>query len=325
MGQRIRFNAMAMKPLKTKFILILGCIILLLVQMFISYLRQNLSEYLYAKTRSSELVVDKPSRNTIPRADKLLSKKTFGKTDAPAILKKSHSAMETNDTLDLKFDGNIYGIGCPPNPYRSSLRRLFHSWTSLSRKHNISSFLCGGSLIGLVRNGNIIPYDRDIDVCMSDKEYLKLQQLETPKPFNYRDGRIYLVTQRDFFSKDVGERIRVDCKGREVANLKDPCSFVAPGARLIFRGRYLDVFVFREDEKHLNDKAYKTVHPVGDIYPLKPCVFMGIETKCPQNQTSLLLRYYEPNVVRKPHYVCRNKTWMPTSPSAQDKFKIWFH
>lgn len=314
-----------MKRLKTKFILRVLCIIFAVsvVQMFIPYLRQNSSEYLYAKTRSHELVVDKSSGNTIPRADKLLPRKTFEKTDAPAILKKS--AMETNDTLDLKFDDIIYGIGCPPNPYRPLLRRLFHSWSSLSRKHNISSFLCGGSLIGLARNGDIIPYDRDIDVCMSDKEYLKLQQLQTPKPFNYRDGRIYLVTQRDFFSKDAGERTRVDCKGREVANLNDPCSFVDPGARLISRGRYVDVFVFREDRKHLNDVEYKTVHPVGDIYPLKPCVFMGIETKCPQNQTSLLLRYYGPDVVRKPHYVCRNKTWLPTSPSAQDKFKIWFH
>ena len=256
--------------------------------------------------------------DTISRPDESSPIKIFEKkSESFGIPQRSMENTTGDDSFGVKFHDNIYGTGCPPNPYRPTLRYLFNSWITLSRLHNINSFLCAGSLIGLVRNGDIIPYDRDIDVCMSHKEFYKVQKLSSPKPFNYQDGRVHVAIQDDFFTKDMEKRTRVDCRGRRVTEKTDPCAFTAPGARLIAHGLFLDVFIFQENGRYMIDMEYKAMHLTKDIFPLKPCVFMGIETKCPHNQTALFLRYYDPRVVKKPHFVCRNKTWIPTTSTSK--------
>ncbi len=64
---------------------------------------------------------------------------------------------------------SIYGSDCPANPHKQTLKYLFNYWMSLDNYYNLSSFLCGGSLIGSLRDGDLIPYDRDIDVCVLGK------------------------------------------------------------------------------------------------------------------------------------------------------------
>ena len=227
-----------------------------------------------------------------------------------------------NSTNDGK---SIYGSLCPFNPHKETLKYLFSYWMALDYYYNISSFLCGGSLIGSLRDGDLIPYDRDIDVCVTLKNYQKLRLLHSGKPFYPHSKLIYLAIQEDFWNNDVWNRTLVDCKGRIVPfNWWDQCSFDTPGARLISRGVYVDVFVLRDQGMYLRDHEFQKDHLKTDIFPLKDCMFMGIKTKCPRNEMSLLLEYYEDDVLTKPHYVCRNKTWVATSRNATEQFKIWF-
>ena len=220
---------------------------------------------------------------------------------------------------------NLYGSECPPNPHKQTLSYLFNYWMALDHRYNLSSFLCRGSLIGSLRDRDLIPYDRDIDVCMTWENYQKLRLLKSHKPFKYWSDQISLAVQEDFANGDVSNRTRVDCKGRIVQLATDPCSFVTPGARLISRGVYVDVFVFREHGVYLRDHEYEKDHLKADIFPLKYCTFMQVKTKCPRDGMSSLLKYYEPDVLTKPHYRCENKTWVPNSPEAPKEFKIWFN
>ena len=220
---------------------------------------------------------------------------------------------------------SIYGSDCPANPHKQTLKYLFNYWVSLDNYYNLSSFLCGGSLIGSLRDGDLIPYDRDIDVCVTWKNYQKVRVIRSGKPFNYKSSEIFLAVQEDFSNKDIWHRTQVDCMGRTWRRAHDPCSFKLPGARLISRRVYVDVFVFREHNMYLRDHEYQKDHFKSDIFPLKHCTFMNIKTKCPRNEMSLLLKYYEPDVLKKPHYKCQNKTWIATSPNAKKQFKIWFN
>jgi hypothetical protein len=220
---------------------------------------------------------------------------------------------------------NIYGSDCPFNPHKQTLNYLFNYWMALDNYYNFSSFLCGGSLIGSLRDGDLIPYDRDIDVCVTMENYQKVRVIRSGKPFDYRSSQIYLAVQEDFSNNNVSSRTLVDCWGRIVQPSRDPCSFDTPGARLISRRVYVDVFVFREHGRRLRDHEYGKNHLKTDIFPLKHCTFMGVKTKCPRNEMSLLLKYYEPDVLTKPHYKCENKTWVATSEDANKQFKIWFN
>lgn len=220
---------------------------------------------------------------------------------------------------------NIYGSECPLNPHKQTLNYLFKYWMALDNYYNLSSFLCGGSLIGSVRDGDLIPYDRDVDVCVTLENYQKLRVLRSGKPFTYQSSQVNLAIQEDFLNNNVSSRIRFDCWGRVVQVAKDPCSFETPGARLISRGVYVDVFVFRDYGTYLRDHEYEKDHLKTDIFPLKNCMFMGVKTKCPRHKLSLLLKYYEPDVLTKPHYKCQNKTWVATSENSAKQFKIWFN
>ena len=98
---------------------------------------------------------------------------------------------------------SIYGSPCPFNPQNETLKYLFSYWMALDYYYNISSFLCGGFLIGSLRDGNLIPYDRDMDVCVTLKNYQKVRPIRSRKPFNPCSKRIHLALQEDFLNNDV--------------------------------------------------------------------------------------------------------------------------
>lgn len=51
-------------------------------------------------------------------------------------------------------------------------------------KHQLTYYMCGGSVLGAVRHGGIIPWDDDIDVMMMRDEYEKLLMIG-PKEFKH--------------------------------------------------------------------------------------------------------------------------------------------
>ena len=56
---------------------------------------------------------------------------------------------------------------------KSQLVEIFRFFNDVCRKNNIKYSLDGGSLIGAVRHGGIVPWDDDIDVNMNRTEYAK--------------------------------------------------------------------------------------------------------------------------------------------------------
>lgn len=97
-------------------------------------------------------------------------------------------------------------------------------------KHGIKPMLVGGSCIGAVRHGGIIPWDDDIDIALFREDYEKAREIlinELPEGYTYCDER----TEKDYpysFGK-----VR-----------KDGTAFVNGGdSHLdIHQGIYLDIF-----------------------------------------------------------------------------------
>ena len=101
----------------------------------------------------------------------------------------------------------------------------------ICRKHNISYWLDGGSLLGAVRHGGFIPWDDDIDICMPLTDvprFIEVAQRELPP---------HLFVQAP--QTDPSMRLPI-CKVRNLNSLivEGGDDFSRPYAK----GLYIDIF-----------------------------------------------------------------------------------
>ena len=111
----------------------------------------------------------------------------------------------------------VYGEhGCPDNPRRGGLSELVHAWTNISKQHNIEYVLACGSLLGAMRDSDVIPYDSDVDVLVDINYYPILKSLAVERRYIANsDAKIHLVLQPEFTLNILVEsRKRYDCQGK---------------------------------------------------------------------------------------------------------------
>ncbi|EDO38600.1 predicted protein [Nematostella vectensis] len=209
---------------------------------------------------------------------------------------------------------------CKDNPHRNTLRDLLASWHLLAAKHKIRYFITSGSLLGYYRNRDIIPYDSDVDVYVDVDSYSTLRSIASPRDFKFKtaDSKTRLVVQMDYWGTPMDSRIRTSCDGRTVdRGSVDPCSFQDPMARLIRRGRYVDIFAYFTTNGVVNttptpmyyDPTTKKYFKPEDFFPIKPCTFIGTPTYCPRNAETMLKTMYGEHFAT-PYKICKNGLWV---------------
>lgn len=55
--------------------------------------------------------------------------------------------------------------------------RILNLWNEFSKKHNITYWACGGTLLGAIRNCGFIPWDNDLDCCVMLSDFEKIKKL----------------------------------------------------------------------------------------------------------------------------------------------------
>lgn len=213
---------------------------------------------------------------------------------------------------------NYYGVGCSGKPsFHERYATLLRFWETIAARRNITEyFLCFGTMLGASRDGDIVPYDHDIDICMFRKDIHKLEPEDEKRPFNYNDGKPHMILQRHCHHPK-SDTPRQDCNGKVVGKYVDACSILDPCARILMGYLpFLDVFAIKDNGDVLLDEYKKVKHKRSTILPIKSCKLMGIDTKCPNNSTTYLRRYYGEHFA-KPHYTCENNTWVATGKNVR--------
>ena len=157
-----------------------------------------------------------------------------------AVVRSTHGALITASNIGSTVRGNsnhrrntfttattrgsavsrptasVYGDSrrCPKNPWKDTLIELFRAWKEICQKHSIEYVLAFGSLLGAIRNGDVIPWDSDIDILVDKKIFPLLEQLSLERNFDSNDGIVRFVVQPEF-RKEVSEtRRRFTCEGK---------------------------------------------------------------------------------------------------------------
>ena len=147
------------------------------------------------------------------------------------------------------------------NPEGSLLRRqqnrmmeLLLAFDAICKKHDISYWLIGGTLIGAARHQGFIPWDDDMDVQMLREDYLKILKI---------------------LPQELDETMALQCRNTDenyffqYAKLRDRRSVLGEnnGYDRIFkeRGIYIDIFPI---DKHPKWMQRLSVHTIGHVYKI---------------------------------------------------------
>lgn len=169
---------------------------------------------------------DTPKRFSLEKKRKLPSPSTSSvhpkKTSVAHLQPTTRNVYSSQPSKQSLFyvrsqRAKVYGEqGCPDNPWRGGLSELVHAWTNISKQHNIEYVLACGSLLGAMRDSDVIPYDSDVDILVDINYYPILKSLAVERRYiGNSDAKIHLVLQPEFTLNILVEsRKRYDCQGK---------------------------------------------------------------------------------------------------------------
>lgn len=170
----------------------------------------------------------------------------------------------------IEEDGNNF---VPPKKLlaiQNDLKFLFNELINICNKYNIEYWANGGTLLGCMRHKDIIPWDDDVDICMTTKSVNMLKQAISNDSLTRKNFRI---AYNDFiyrFEKHGGSGVYIDIfEMKKIGN------------------HYDFNLKFNRDRFKLQGKI-----TIKELYPLKNCKFGNLIVKIPNNSTPYLTRGY---------------------------------
>lgn len=109
--------------------------------------------------------------------------------------------------------------------------KLISELDRLCRKYNITYYLAFGGLLGVMRHGDFIPWDNDVDVVMTRREFAKLERhfdelsedFEYIRPADYKEkyfdmvprinyvkSEFHMFPEKDAFYNNMNNKIALD-------------------------------------------------------------------------------------------------------------------
>jgi len=148
-----------------------------------------------------------------------------------------------------------------------ALKKYFKDFHDICEKNNISYWADSGTLLGAVREKGMIKHDDDVDICVNEKDLLRLLEV-------YKDNSEYHITP-DKLEKGAIYKL----KRRGISSV-----FID----IFIVDRKGDIIKYRDWDKIWPNAYYKD----EEIFPLKKVEFEDFYIYAPNNPLPYLERQY---------------------------------
>ena len=166
---------------------------------------------------------------------------------------------------------------------------------NIASKYDIKYSLVYGTLLGWRREGHIISQDTDVDIQIGSIEIPKLVHLidiGIAKAASEHGGintNEFTLLVRKTHDRRFSDVQRTNCKGKPVSRMTDVCAFNGPIARVMFKGRHIDIYFRTSYVQDAPSKWHCRKHtgcvysqsrysiPLPEVYP---CRLGPVDTKC---------------------------------------------
>ncbi|ESO87607.1 hypothetical protein LOTGIDRAFT_127610 [Lottia gigantea] len=187
------------------------------------------------------------------------------------------------DTVVNDMPEYLYqGRWTPPCCLRA-LKQTYQHVLNVLTKCKVRFWLEGGSLLGAVRQGNIIPWDYDIDIGLYKDDLSKCEQFQKVSKKSFIDEGDFLwekAIEGDFFRVQYSESNRL----------------------------HVDMFPFYSRDGVMTKDTWMKTHrqdtefPERFLKPLTSISFLGIESPAPNNVKEFLEFKFGKGVIENPKY-----------------------
>lgn len=195
-----------------------------------------------------------------------------------------------------KLDVYRYPPLVTESPKRHDILYDMLQWfDNLASKYDIKYSLVYGTLLGWRREGHIISKDTDVDVQIGSHEIPKLVHLidiGIAKAASEHGGinmNEFTLLVRKTHDRRFSDVQRTNCKGKPVSGMTDGCAFNGPIARVMFKGKHIDIYFRTSYVQDAPSKWHCRKHtgcvysqsrysiPLPEVYP---CRLGPVDTKC---------------------------------------------
>lgn len=183
-------------------------------------------------------------------------------------------SFNKKSSTGLPSNMSVFNVGMNSTE-RTMLLTLLSVFDSVMETSNMTYFLYGGSLLGALRHGGIIPWDDDIDVWINNSQSLHLK------------NKVNFLKQYKLYSPLDSQWKLYSIHGNPVINTP-------------YKWPYIDIYRFNENETHVRDSLnqYQVLfsYQKTDIFPLIKCKFETLEVNVPRHIEKIVTTNYDPEI-----------------------------
>lgn len=235
-------------------------------------------------------VLDASSAHRPSPAEVALAKRRAG-TESTKYFNEAGTSLELGHYDKRYFHGKV-----PYDQHRLVLRDLIRSYLTVCDAHGLETWLAHGTLLGWWWNGQVMPWDYDLDVQVANETLFVMADTLNRTEHVFNRTQTFAQEMSNETTTSTQATYLLDVNPHHVELTRGDWSNIIDARWIdMDNGMYIDITGLREREKRRpGDWSCKNKHRYAtqDLWPLRVSEFEGVPARVPQAFQRILTEEY---------------------------------